>query len=313
MTRTVATLRGSQRATRFGSTAVANVRQQWIFVLFVAPFAVTSLLLGLWPIVESVKLAFTDSFTALSVNPAYVGFENFQAVLSDPAFINSLNVTILYTIIAVPLNVGLALALSLFFSSRKLARGQTIFKVILFLPVICPEVATYVVLKNFFSLRFGVINTVLATLHLPEFAGLTEPVSAFITLLLIEAWSHVGLFAVIFIANIALLDESLEEAAKLDGATPLQILWFIKIPQLRPAIIINTVYCLILYLKVFSVAYIVSHGGPQSATNFVSYYSWVKFSAGNYGEAMAAATVLFVLVCVCSGLTYWFLQRGDQR
>lgn len=294
-----------------GSAAAAHLRQQWIFILFIAPFALTSLVLGLWPIVLSIKLAFTDSFTALSANPTFVGFENFASVLSDPLFANSLKVTIVYTLIAVPLNVGLALWLSLFFSSRKLARGQTIFKMILFLPVVCPEVATYVVLKSFFNLRFGVINTTLASLSLPIFPGLTEPVTAFITLLLIEAWSHVGLFAVIFLANIALLDDSQEEAAKIDGATPLQILWFIKIPQLRPAIIINTVYCLILYLKVFSVSYIVSSGGPLFSTNFVSYYAWIKFSAGNYGEATAAATILFALVCVCSGLMYWFLQRGS--
>jgi multiple sugar transport system permease protein len=289
------------------------LRQQWIFVLFIAPFALTSLVFGVWPIAQSIKLAFTDSFTALSPDPKFVGLENFQSVLSDTAFANSLNVTLLYTALAVPLNVGLALLLSLFFSSENLARGRTMFKMILFLPVVCPEVASYVVLKYFFNLRFGVINTALANLNLPIFSGLTEPVSAFITVLAIEAWSHIGLFAIVFIANIALLDDSQEEAAKIDGANPLQVLWYIKLPQLRPAIIINTVYCLILYLKVFSVSYIVSHSGPQSVTNFVSYYSYLKFSAGNYGEATAAATILFVIVCVCSGLMYWFLQRGSQN
>ena len=284
-----------------------------IFYLFVLPFATATTLFGVWPIAESMRVAFVDSFTALAGNPRYVGFTNFRNVLTAPEFYDSLWRTLLYTGLAVPINVVLALALGLLLSHPALGRGRTLFKLAVFLPVVCPEAASYIVLKAMFQQDYGVVNHVLLRLGLPKYAGLTTPATAFATLLVIETWSHVGLYTVIFLTNIQLLDRNLEEAAALDGARRAQALRLVVLPQLRPAVVVNTLYALIEFLKTFSVVYIVSRGGPNFATNFISYYAWTKFSTAQYGEATAVATILFAIVLMVSAAGYALAARGDHR
>jgi ABC-type sugar transport system permease subunit len=290
-----------------------RLRQHAILYLFVAPFAITTAVFGIWPIVESMRVAFTESYSALGNNPLYVGLANFRSVLLASQFHDSLWRTLLYTALAVPLNLVLALGLGLLLTHPVLKRGRTLFKLAVFLPVVCPEAASYIVLKSMFNQDYGAVNYALRSLGLPPFAGLTSPWTAFATLLAIETWSHVGLYALIFLTNLQLTDKSLDEAAAIDGANRWQALVWVIIPQLRPAIAVNAVYALIEFLKTFSVVYIVSRGGPQFSTTFISYYAWTKFGSGQYGEATAIATLLFVAVFLMTGVAYWLMNRSDYR
>jgi ABC-type sugar transport system permease subunit len=281
--------------------------------LFLLPFAVLTILFGLWPIVDSIRVAFTDSYTALSPNPKYVGFDNFRAIFAEPAFHASLWRTLLFTVVSVVLNVAMALGLALLLAHPALSRGRTLFKLAIFLPVITPDVASFIVWKWMFNQNFGVVNQVLLSLGLPPYPGVTQPGAAFTTLLLVEAWHHVGLYTLIFLTNLQLLDKSLEESAQMDGANRWQRLIYVTIPQLRPAITINTIYALIEFLKTFTVIFIITRGGPNFSTNFVSYYAYSKFNSAQYGEATAIATVLFAAVFALAVGTYWYMERGDQR
>jgi ABC-type sugar transport system permease subunit len=186
-------------------------------------------------------------------------------------------------------------------------------KLAVFLPVVCPEVAGYIVLKTMFNQDFGAVNRILLLLGLPAFPGLTTPWSAFATLLAIETWNHVGLYTVLFLANLQMLDKALEEAALVDGAGRWQRFRHVVVPQLRPALVVNGVYALIEFLKTFSVVYLVSRGGPAFSTEFVSYFAWNRFAAAQYGEATAIATILFALVFVLSGIAYRFVGPGARR
>jgi ABC-type sugar transport system permease subunit len=266
--------------------------------LFMLPFALLTGLFGLWPIIEGIRIAFLDSSTALSDAPAFVGFDNFRAVLADPAFLASLWRTLLFTAVSVALNVALALALALLLSHRLLERGRTLFKLAIFLPTITPDVAGFIVWKWAFNQDFGVVNHVLAGLGLPGFAGITTPPGAFATLVIVELWHHVGLYTLIFLTNFQLLDRSLEEAAQIDGANRWQRMWHVVVPQLRPAITINTITALIEFLKTFTVVFVITRGGPDFSTNFLSYLAYSQFNTASYGQAAATATLLFALVLV---------------
>jgi ABC-type sugar transport system permease subunit len=164
-----------------------------------------------------------------------------------------------------------------------------------------------------FNQNFGVVNQVLLGLGLPPFAGITQQGSAFATLVIVEAWHHVGLYTLIFLTNLEILDKSLDESAQIDGAGPVQRFFFVTLPQLRPAITINTVYALIEFLKTFTAIFVITKGGPNFATNFVSYYAYSKFNSAQYGEATAIATVLFVIVFALAVGSYWYMERGDRR
>ncbi|OYU49392.1 MAG: hypothetical protein CFE31_08615 [Rhizobiales bacterium PAR1] len=280
-----------------------------IFYLFVLPFAVLTILFGLWPILLSIQVSFTASATALRPNPTYVGFANYLVVLSDPAFLASLTKTFLYTALSVVANLAFALGVAVLLDSALLTRGNLFFRLAIFLPVVTPDVAGYVVWRWLFDRSFGAINAMLEMIGAPAFAGLTSARTAMASLLIAELWHHAGFYMIIFLANLSMRDKALEEAAHVDGATAWQRWRYVILPQLKPALIINTVYALIQFLKTFTVVVVMTKGGPNEATNFVSYYAYQLFDQGRYGEATAMATILFAIVILISLTFYRIADR----
>ena len=290
-----------------------EARRQPVFYLFILPFAALTIVFGVWPILLSIQVSLTGGATALRPEPDYVGLANYLSVLADPVFLSSLWRTLLYTLLAVILNVGFALAYALLLHSALIGRGNLFFKAAMFLPVVTPDVAGYVVWRWLFDQSFGAINAALSGLGLPEFGGIASPTTVFPSILIAELWHHAGFYAVIFLANLAICDRSLEEAAEIDGANTWQKQLNVILPQLRPALIINTVYAVIQFLKTFTVIVVMTKGGPNDATNFVSYYAYRLFDQGRYGEATAMATILFAIVILFALLAYRIGERGDWR
>jgi len=159
---------------------------------------------------------------------------------------------------------------------------------------------------------FGAINTALDALGLPLFGGIASTSTVLGSVLVAELWHHVGFYVVIFWANLALCDKGQSEAAQIDGANAWQHFWHVLLPQLRPAILVNSVYALIQYLKTFTVVAVMTEGGPNESTNFVSYYAYQLFDQGRYGEATAMATVLFALILLLSAVAMHFQGRSRR-
>ncbi|MCA3644658.1 MAG: sugar ABC transporter permease, partial [Methylobacterium sp.] len=115
------------------------------------------------------------------------------------------------------------------------------------------------------------------------------------------------------LANLSIRDRALEEAAHIDGATTWQRWRYVILPQLRPALVINTVYALIQFLKTFTVVVVMTKGGPNDQTNFVSFYAYQLFDQARYGEATAMATILFAIVIAISLTAYRIGDREPAR
>jgi ABC-type sugar transport system permease subunit len=233
-----------------------------VFWWFAAPFALLTLVFGVWPIVLAIQTSFTASATALQNQAQWVGWANYLSLQQDPVFLASLFRTLWYTALAVVSTIVLALLYALLLNSNLIGRGK---------------------------LFFTVLSAVLIA----------------------ELWHHVGFYVVIFWANLALCDKSQYEAAQIDGANARQAFWHVVLPQLRPAILVNSVYALIQYLKTFTVVAVMTKGGPNESTNFLSYYAYQLFDQGRYGEATAMATVLFALVLALAWLAMYL--QGAQR
>ena len=264
-----------------------------VFWWFIAPFALLTLVFGVWPIVLAVQTSFTASATALQPQAKWVGWANYAVLWSDPIFISSM----LHALLLQSVWIG---------------RGRLFFKVAVFLPVVTPDIAGYVVWRWLYDQSFGAINTALDALGLPLFGGIASTSTVLGAVLVAELWHHVGFYVVIFWANLALCDKGQSEAAQIDGANAWQHFWHVLFPQLRPAILVNSVYALIQYLKTFTVVAVMTKGGPNESTNFVSYYAYQLFDQGRYGEATAMATVLFTLILLLAGLAMR-LQGGGRR
>ncbi len=289
---------------------LARVRAEGVFYLLVLPFAALTILFGLWPIILSVQVSFTASATALSPNPTWVGFANYATILSDELFLASLWRTLAYTVMAVTLNLAFALGAAMLLDGTLLKRGNMVFRLVLFLPVVTPDVAGYVVWRWLFDHSFGAVNAALDLLGLPAFGGLTTVQTATFAILIAELWHHAGFYMIIFLANLAIRDPALEEAAKMDGAGAWACFRHVILPQLRPAIVINLVYATIQFLKTFTVVVVMTKGGPAESTTFVSYLAYQYFDQARYGEATAMASVLFAIVIALSLLAYRLGERG---
>jgi multiple sugar transport system permease protein len=285
----------------------------WVFYAFALPFAALTVIFGLWPIGLSLLVSLTESATALRPEPRYVGIENYRDVLSDPLFLQSLGSTLFYTVIAVVANLTFALLYALLLNSALIGPGKTLFKVAMFLPVVTPDIAGYAVWRWLFDSSFGAVNAVLNLLHLPPFGGISSPDTVLIAVLIAELWHHAGFYILIFLANLAICDRALEEAAAIDGANRWQRKLFIVLPQLRPALLINGIYALIQFLKTFTVVVVMTKGGPNGSTNFVSYYAYSLFDQGRYGEATAMASILFFIVAAVALFAYRIGDRGVAK
>lgn len=283
--------------------------RQAMFYIFALPFAALTIVFGLWPIALSIEVSLTQSATALRPEPTYVGLQNYREILTDPVFLDSLWRTLVYTTFAVVANVAVALGYALVIASRAITWGRTLFKVAMFLPVVTPDLAGYVVWRWLYDQSFGAINAALTGIGLPVFGGIASVDTATTAILIAELWHHVGFYTVIFLANLAIVDRSLEEAARVDGASRWQVFRYVTLPQLKPALVINTVYAIIEFLKTFTVVVIITKGGPNGTTNFVSFYAYRLFEQGRYGEATAMATVLFAIVAVVALTAYWIGER----
>ena len=280
-----------------------------IFWLFILPFAGLTAVFGVWPILLSIQTSFTASASALKPSPTWVGLANYVAIFADPVFVASLWRTLLYTALAVVSTIVLSLLYALLLNSALVGQWRSVFKLAVFLPVVTPDIAGYVVWRWLYDQSFGALNVALAALHLPTFGGLASQSTVLQAVLVAELWHHAGFYVVIFLANLALCDKGQMEAAEIDGAGAWLKFWHVVMPQLKPALLVNSVYALIQYLKTFTVVAVMTKGGPNDATNFLSYYAYQLFDQGRYGEATAMASVLFAIVIVlAAGLMR--LQKG---
>ena len=283
-----------------------------VFWWFIAPFALLTMIFGVWPIVLAIQTSFTESSSALQAQAKWVGWANYLSLWTDPVFMQSLGRTLLYTGLAVVSTIVCALLYALLLHSNWLGPGKLFFKVAIFMPVVAPDIAGYVVWRWLFDQSFGAINTALEALGLPLFGGIASVSTVLSAVLIAELWHHVGFYVIIFLANLALCDKGQSEAAQIDGANAWQHFWHVLLPQLRPALLVNSVYALIQYLKTFTVVAVMTKGGPNESTNFVSYYAYQLFDQGRYGEATAMATVLFALVLLLAAVAMRLQSQGGR-
>ena len=273
----------------------AMLKKYWVLYLFIGLFGLLSVIFGVYPMLSSIFYSFFKTNTVLT-QPEFVGFGNYIKLFQDSYFWDSLRVTLLFTVISVPLNLIAALALAQLLNYRGISSvARLLFKLAVFIPFITPDVVSAVVWKQFFNSN-GTMNSLLKLAGIPPQRWLTSGGLAIMVLAFVELWKHVGLYTIIFLTNYQLIDQSMYEAATTDGANGWQMYRYITLPSLHPALMLNLVYAVIQFMKTYTVSRIITFGGPNYATNFLSYYAYSKYEKMDFGMATAIATFLFVLI-----------------
>lgn len=274
--------------------------------IFIGPFILGVLFFVLIPTVIAAWLVFQD--WNLIASPEYVGMENIARLGSDPVFWQSVKVTTIYTVVAVPLGLVLSFVLALLINQP--VKGIAFFRTIFYVPSLTPAVAAAVLWAWIFNTEFGLMNAALYYVGLPKIRWLQEPDWALTALVIMSLWG-VGGAMIIFLAGLQGIPDSLYEAAEIDGAGRWAKLRHVTIPLMTPSIFFNLVIGIIASFQVFTAALLVTQGGPQNGTMVLVLYLYrVGFRFLEMGYAATLSWVLFFIVLVC---TYFVFKTVGQR
>lgn len=241
--------------------------------------------------------SFSISLTKWNIvgTPEVVGLTNYQKMVEDRFFWQSIKVT-LYYLLNVPLNVVLGLLLALLLNQK--VKGLSVFRTIFFLPSVAAGVAVSLLWMWIFNPRFGIINVLLKKIGIigPLWLGSEE--WAMPALIVMSIWG-VGGGMLIYLGALQGIPTAFYEAATLDGANAWKKLLHITVPMITPVLLLNLVMGVIVSFQVFTQAYVMTDGGPNYATLFYVMYLYQQaFVWFNMGYASALSWVLFLIILV---------------
>ena len=272
--------------------------------MFISPWIIGFAIFTAGPLIGS----FTISLTEWNIvgTPRFIGLKNYEAMLQDKLFWQSLKVTTLY-LFNVPLNLTLGLLLAILLNQK--VRGLGIFRTIFYLPSVTAGVATSLLWMWIFNPRFGMINILLKEVGITGPAWLGSETWALPALIIMSMWG-VGGGMLIYLGALQGIPTALYEAATLDGAGAWRKFLHITIPMITPVLLLNLIMGIISSFQVFTQAYIMTQGGPNYATLFFVLYLYQQaFRWFNMGYASALAWVLFLIILIC---TYLVLHTSSR-
>ncbi|WP_156252988.1 carbohydrate ABC transporter permease [Pseudactinotalea terrae] len=278
----------------------ADAGDRVAYVLLI-PWAI-GMLFTLIPFGVSLYLAFTDY--DLLTSPAWVGLENFAHFANDPKAATAAKVTLVYTFVAVPISLAVALGIALLLNRG--VRGLPFYRSAFYLPsLIGASVAIVMLWRSIFG-HAGVVNRFLAFFGIDGPGWTTDPDWALMTLVTLSVWGF-GASMVIFLAGLRQIPRMYYEAASVDGATPARQFFSITMPLLSPVLFFNLVLGLIGSLQTFTQAYVFSGGtgGPADSTLFFNLYLYQQgFQRFDMGYASALAWIMFVVIAIFTAVNF---------
>lgn len=286
---------GPPPATRTGALRRTMARREArIGLLFALPAFLLFLLFRFGPAIAGVGLSFFDY--TIGAGAEWTGVENFRRLAVDPVFWSALRVTIVLSILIVPVQLAISTAMALLV--RRAFRGSRFFRSVFFLPVVTSLVLAATVFTWVFSTG-GPWSSLMGMLGLPTESWLGSTVLVLPALALVAIWSRFGYGMLILLARMQDLPRELEEAAAIDGANGWQRFRHIIVPQLKPTLFFLAVIETTASFQIFDLVYMMTGGGPARASYNLVYEIYNQgFKYFDLGYASALGVVLFVLTLV---------------
>jgi len=280
-----------------------------------SPAILGLLIFTLGPIIASLLLSFTD-YNILT-DPEWVGLKNYVDMFEERLFWQALRVSAIYSVVSVPLGLGLALGLAILLNHAM--RGISVFRSIYYMPTVISGVGVAMLWRWLFNAEFGVINVLLGKVGIEGPAWLLDANWALPALIITSLWG-VGGTTLIFLAGLQAIPEELYEAAEIDGAGLWSRFWSVTLPLISNVTFFNLVLGIIGALQVFTDAFVITRGGPNHATLFLSVYLYQHaFQYLNMGYASAIAWFMFFVVMLLTVLVFkssplWvYYESGRQE
>ncbi|TBL68488.1 carbohydrate ABC transporter permease [Paenibacillus thalictri] len=301
------------------SSAVPNVNERkkkayhlertdtvWGYI-YLSPVLLWVLIFMLFPMFYMVYLSFFE-WNFISPVKKYIGLGNYIQLFQDDEFLESVLHTIHFTVASVILTVVCALLIAL--ALNRTFRGVGILRSVYYSPVVVSMVAAAMVWSSLFDPNFGAINRFLKLFGIQGPGWISDPDWALWSIIIMSVWKMMGYYAVIYLAALQGIPESLYEASSLDGAGRWRTFTSITWPMLLPATLLIGVMGVINSFQVFGQVYIMTQGGPVGRTNVIVNYLYEKaFHFFEMGYASAIGFVLFAMIFIVTLIQFKFVNR----
>ncbi len=280
--------------------------------LFILPFFVVFLTMLVVPLLYSGYLSLFES--RLIGGEVFAGLSNYVRALSDPGFLSGLYRVALFLVIQVPLMLGIALFLALALDTAR-ARGSKAIRLIVFMPYAVPAVVATLMWGYLYGPDFGPIAQISRAVGLgtPDFLSSANILGSMMN---IVTWEFIGYNMIIMYAALRSIPAELYEAAEIDGASQLRIAWSVKIPAIRPAIMLTVIFSIIGSFQLFNEPSLLNAIAPAAITNSFTpnYYAYnIAFLNRELNYAAAIAFLLGIIIAVVSYIVQLSEQRRERR
>ena len=280
--------------------------QAFVAVLFLLVPVLLLTALKIYPVFYNIYLSFTRY--ELFEPPRFVGMKNYNYVFSNSVTRQSIINTLLFTIEAVP--VGTALALTIAKLLDQSIRGRVFLRTLYYLPVVSSVVVSAMIWRWIYSPQHGLLNYLLGTLGIPAQNWLHDPNLALISLVIVTIWGSIGSNMVIFLAGLQDIPRDVIEAARVDGANPLQSFLLITVPLMRPVILFVVVTFTIGIFRNFGLIFMLTQGGPFNRTNTMVWEVYQNvFGYLRLGRGAAISVVMLVIVLILTLISFRVLRE----
>lgn len=276
---------------------------------FLAPATFLIVCMSFWPMIRALILSFQ---TGVGANMKPAGVTNYTRMFQDAVFMQSVKNTFFYLIIQVPIMLIVALILASILNNRNL-KFKGLFRTMIFLPCATSLVAYAIIFRSLFA-NDGLVNHVLMAVGILDapYSFLTHAFSAKIVIIIALLWRWTGYNMVFYLSGLQNIEYSVYEAARIDGASPIQTFFKITVPLLKPTILLTAIMSTNGTLQLFDESVNLTDGGPANASITMSHYIYnlcFKY-VPNFGYAAALSFFILVLVAILALLQ---MKVGDKR
>jgi multiple sugar transport system permease protein len=273
--------------------------------LTIAPAALLFAGIALAPVVELVSMS-TSEVAWVRGRPRWteVGFDHYARVLQDGLFRAGLRNTVVFAVIAVAIQMLLGFALALM--TTKALTGRIFYRTVFILPILVPGIVIGAIWKLMYNFDFGVLNQILGVFGYGPVNWLGDTGTALAAVIVVDVWHWTPFVFLLMLAGLEGLPQDVYEAAKVDGATFWQELGRITLPLMLPTILVTLLFRLIVAFKVFDEIYLLTAGGPGTATEVVSFTVYRRFFTEGqmgYGSAMSVVVLTALAVVIVVAVT----------
>ena len=284
-----------------------NYYRKFTPYLFLLPACAVLIVFFFIPFFQTFGLSFFDYSSSL-YHPSFCGADNYVKLFKEPIFYKVMFNTFMYLVIAVPFLVTFPLFLAILINQK--IRGITLYKILLYLPVIVSIVVAAIAFKWLYAQQ-GILNYLLSLFNIDSVGWLVDTKWALFSVAVVTIWKGIGYYMMIYLASLMSVPQELYEACDIDGAGFFKKHLTVTIPHIMPTIALVSTISTISAMKVFAEIYVMTKGGPLNSTKTIVYYIYERaFENLDLGYASALAVVLLVIVMAFSLINIFCFEKN---